>query len=250
MRSAGYAALGLAAYSVFLVAMIPATWVGAQVQAALPGRIEVSDARGTLWHGQAHLSFAPSRNRVSLDAVEWSFAPSRLFAGEVAFDARARGGGLEAAAQVAKGVTAWSVRALKAEGDASGLAVIVPILGAWRPAGPIAISSPDVSIRGREARGSLDIEWRNASTALSDVRPLGSYSATWTADSGPGKIEVKTLRGPLRVTGTGTVSASSGFTFNGEARGEGEAAKSLEPLLDLFGPRRPDGARALELRLE
>src|SRR6185369_2760839 len=121
MRSAGYAALGLAAYSVFLVAMIPATWVGAQVQAALPGRIEVSDARGTLWHGQAHVSFAPWRNRVSLDAVEWSFVPSRLFAGEVAFDARARGGGLEAAAQVAKGFTAWSVRALKAEGDASGL---------------------------------------------------------------------------------------------------------------------------------
>jgi len=61
---------------------------------------------------------------------------------------------------------------------------------------------------------------------------------------------VTTIKGPLRVTGSGTASPSSGFTFKGEARGEGEAAKALEPLLDLMGPRRPDGARALELRLE
>jgi general secretion pathway protein N len=250
MRAASHAALGLAAYSVFLVATIPAPWVGAQFQAGLPGRIEVSDARGTLWRGQARVSFAPSRNRLSLDAVEWSFAPSRLFAGEVAFDARARGAGMEAAAQVAKDLNGWRVRGLRAEGDAAGLAIVVPIAAAWRPAGPIAISSPEISIRGREALGSLDIEWRNAGTALSEVRPLGSYSATWKAASGPGKIEVTTIRGPLRVTGSGTASPSSGFTFKGEARAEGEAAKALEPLLDLMGPRRPDGARALELRLE
>jgi general secretion pathway protein N len=249
MRPAAYAGLGLAAYSAFLVATIPATWIGAQLQAALPGRIEVSDAQGTLWRGQARVSFAPSRNRVSLDAVEWRFAPSRLFAGEIAFDARARGAGMEGTAQVAQGFTGWGVRSLKADGDASGLAIVVPILGAWRPAGPVTLSSPEIAIRGREARGSLDVEWRNASTALSEVRPLGSYSATWKAAGGPGKIEVTTIKGPLRVTGTGMTSASS-FTFSGEARGEGEAAKALEPLLDLMGPRRPDGARALELRLE
>jgi general secretion pathway protein N len=249
MGPAAYAGLGLAAYSVFLLATIPAAWVGAQLQAALPGRIEVSNAQGTLWRGQARVSFAPSRNRVSLDAVEWSFAPSRLFAGEIAFDTRARGGGLQAAAQLAQSFNGWRVRGLRAEGDAAGLAIVVPIVTAWRPAGPIAISSPEIAIRGREARGSLDLEWRDASTALSDVRPLGSYSATWKADSGPGKIEVKTLRGPLRVSGTGTASAS-GFAFSGEARGEADAAKQLEPLLDLMGPRRPDGARALELRLE
>jgi general secretion pathway protein N len=250
MRTTGYAALGLAAYSVFLVATIPAAWVGAQLQAALPGRVEVSNARGTLWRGEARVSFAPSRNRVTLDALEWSFAPTRLFAGEVAFDSQARGRGLQAAAQIAQGFAGWRVRGLKADGDAAGLAIVVPIVAAWRPAGPIAISSPGIEIRGREVRGTMEAQWRDASTALSDVRPLGSYRATWKADGGPGKIEVTTLRGPLRVTGTGTTSASSGFTFNGDARGEGEAAKMLEPLLDLMGPRRPDGARALELRLE
>ena len=250
MRPAAYAGLGLAAYSAFLVATTPATWVGAQTQAALQGRVEVSDTRGTLWRGQARVSFAPSRNRVSLDTVEWSFAPSRLFAGEVAFDARARGAGLQAAARVARSFAGWDVRDLKADGDASGLAIVVPILAAWRPAGPVAITSPEFTIRGREARGTIEAQWRDASTALSDVRPLGSYSATWKAVSGPGKIEVATIKGPLRVTGSGTASASSGFTFSGEARAEGEAAKALEPLLDLMGPKRPDGARALELRLE
>ena len=250
MRIASFTALGLAAYSIFLLTKIPAAYVGAQMQSALPGRIEVTDAAGTLWHGKARVSFAASRNRVTLDAVDWDFVPSRLFTGEVAFDARARGPGLQGAAQVAHGFTGWRVRALKADGDAAGLAIVVPILAAWRPAGPVAISAPEVAIRGREVKGSVELVWRDASTALSAVRPLGSYSATWRADSDPGTIEVTSLKGPLRVTGKGTTSPSTGFRFSGEARAEGEAAKALEPLLDLIGPRRADGARALELRLD
>jgi general secretion pathway protein N len=250
LRAAGFAALGLAAYSAFLVATIPAAYVGAQLQANLPGRVEVTDARGTLWNGSARASFAASRNRLTLDTVEWRLLPSRLLAGEIAYDIRAHGAGLDASAQVAHGFSGMRVRGLSAKGDASGLAIVVPIIATWRPAGPILVSAPEVAIRGRDVKGALEIEWRDAATGLSDVRPLGSYRATWKAENGPGQVEVATIRGPLRVTGKGTASPASGFQFSGEARAEGDAAKSLEPLLDLIGPRRPDGARALELRLQ
>ena len=39
------------------------------------------------------------------------------------------------------------------------------------------------------------------------------------------------------------------MTFSGEARGEGANAAALEPLLNLMGPRRPDGARSIEVRI-
>ena len=39
------------------------------------------------------------------------------------------------------------------------------------------------------------------------------------------------------------------ITFSGEARGQGANAAALEPLLNLMGPRRPDGARSIEVRI-
>jgi hypothetical protein len=59
------------------------------------------------------------------------------------------------------------------------------------------------------------------------------------------KVNLATLEGPLRLTGEGTLTPQGRLAFAGEARGEGAAAQSLEPLLDLMGPRRADGARAL-----
>jgi len=47
------------------------------------------------------------------------------------------------------------------------------------------------------------------------------------------------------VSGEGTLEALARFAFSGEARGEGPDAAALTPLLDLLGPRRPDGSRAL-----
>jgi general secretion pathway protein N len=251
MRGSSLVALGLAAYGVFLVATIPAAYVAAQVQSALPGRIEIADTQGTLWRGKARVRISPSRAiPVSLDHVDWRFVPARLLAGEVAFQLQGGSNGWDGAMQLARGLSSWHVRGAKVEGDAAGLARLAPIVGAWRPAGPIALAAPEIAIRGSEVSGTFEARWRNAVIGLSDVRPLGSYRATWRADKGPGEIEVTTLQGPLRVTGKGTTGPHGRFAFRGEARADESAAKPLEPLLDLMGPRRPDGARALDLRLE
>jgi hypothetical protein len=62
------------------------------------------------------------------------------------------------------------------------------------------------------------------------------------------KVAVTPRAGPRRVSGNGEVVFPGRFTFNGEARAQGPAAASLDPLLDLLGPRRPDGARTLAWR--
>jgi general secretion pathway protein N len=100
-----------------------------------------------------------------------------------------------------------------------------------------------------EARGAANVEWRDAAVALTDVKPIGSYRLEARGEGGPARLSVTTLSGPLRISGKGEATATRG-SFSGEARGEGDSAKALEPLLDLLGPRRPDGARALEVRLQ
>jgi hypothetical protein len=56
---------------------------------------------------------------------------------------------------------------------------------------------------------------------------------------------VSTIEGPLHITGRGTLAPPARIAFSGEARAEGAQAQALEPLLSLFGPARPDGARSI-----
>ena len=250
MRASAFAALGLAAYSVFLVATIPAAYVASQVHAAFPRAVRIADPEGTLWHGSARVFIAPGRGAPAIDRLEWRFLPARLAAGELAFAAHAKAEGITATAQLARAFSQAHVRDLKVEGDAAALAGFVPVLAPWRPSGPVVVTAPGLTIHGRDVKGTLEAQWRDAASGLSEVRPLGSYRASWRGESTPGALSVTTIQGPLRIVGAGTTTAPFRIAFSGEARGEGERAKALEPLLDLMGPRRPDGSRALELRLE
>jgi general secretion pathway protein N len=249
MRIPAMAALGAAAYGVFLVATVPASFVAARASAAAPESIDLTDTHGTLWRGDARARIRAAGGDVLLDRIEWRWLPARLASGRIAFDVTATGRGLDARSQVARGFTAWELRELAAHGDAAAVTALAPMIAPWRPEGRVAISSPAIEWSETRAQGDLHAEWSDAALAISEVRPLGSYRIDMHADGGPAKLVVATLSGPLRIAAQGSVAPATGLNLSGDARGEGAAAGALEPLLNLIGPRRPDGARALEIRL-
>jgi general secretion pathway protein N len=248
MRAPAIAALGIAAFVVFLVATTPASFVASQLQRRAAGQVEFLESSGTLWNGRAKARVATPGGPFVVERVDWRFLPSRLAAGRIAFDVNVAASGLDANAQLGRGLTDWEVATLQARIKAATLASILPLAGAWRPEGSIEVASPGLTWKDGEARGSANVEWRDATLAFTDVKPLGSYRLEARGEGGPAKLSVTTLSGPLRVSGKGELSGSR-VSFSGEARGEGDAAKALEPLLDLIGARRADGARALEVRL-
>lgn len=248
MRLRAIAALGIAAYIVFLVGTTPASFVAARVSAALPGRVTLTDTRGTLWAGSARARVIAHGGPVFFDRLEWRLEPSRLAAGRLAFDVRAVARGLDARLQVARGFSGWELRDVAARAESALVTAFAPWLAPWRPEGTLVIASPTMQWDEREARGQLSLEWRDAALSLSEVRPLGSYRLEARAEGGPARLSVTTLDGALKVSGQGTFTLPSRLAFSGEARAEGEQAKALEPLLDFIGARRPDGARALEIR--
>lgn len=247
MRRAPLIAVGIAAYIAFVVATIPASFVAARVQANAPDRIRVHEASGTLWHGAARADVAAGPAWLPLDNLAWRLRPAELFSGRLAFAIDAQAAGATARGTLARGLSKWH-----ASGEASAPASLagtwLPLLATWRPEGRIDVRASDLAWDDREARGDAIAEWRDAAVALSQVRPLGSYRATLHADGSSGKLEIATLDGPLRVTGHGDLAFPSRFAFNGEARAQGPQATALDPLLDLLGPRRPDGARTLAWR--
>jgi general secretion pathway protein N len=248
MRTPAIAALGIAAYLAILVATIPASLVAARSGTALPG-LELAEASGTLWNGAARARLATGGGQVTLDALNWRFLPLHLASGRLAFDVSASGPGVDAHAMVGRSLGGWELRDARGQAEAPLAVVLVPWIAPWRPEGTLQFAVASLSWDEREARGEASLEWRRAAVALSEVRPLGSYRLVARADGGPAQLSVTTIDGSLRIAGQGTLTPPRRLAFSGEARGEGDAAKALEPLLDLLGPRRPDGARAVEVRM-
>jgi general secretion pathway protein N len=242
VRARAIAIVGIAAYAVFLVAMLPASVVARWI--AVPGVLELADARGTLWRGSARALAGSAQ----LDELRWRFEPARLAAGRLAFTVDVHGAGIEGHGRIDRGFGALEVRDLQMRGDAAALATFAPLAASWQPDGRLALDAPAIAWDGREARGTARIEWHDAAVALSSIRPLGSYRAEARADGGPVKISVTTLDGSLRISGNGTFAPPDALAFTGEARALPAAQAALEPLLNLMGPRRPDGARTLEIR--
>ena len=249
MRVKAMTALGVAAYLVFLVLATPASFIAARARAAAPGKIEMSEAKGSLWSGAARARIAAPGGHLIFERIEWKLVPARLIAGRIAFDVRAVGHGLAGHAQLARGFSRWELRDVAASGEAEALIPLAPMAAAWRPEGTLAISSPALDWDDHDARGDLRAEWKDAALSISGVRPLGTYRLDAHAEGGPAKLTLATLDGPLRISAQGAFTPPSTLTASGEARAEGPNAKALEPLLDLMGPRRPDGARALEIRM-
>lgn len=244
MRLPAIAALGVMAYAFFLVATMPAAFVLTRAQDAQPGKFEVREAHGTAWRGNAKIILNTPGGAVSVERLEWRLLPARLALGRIAFDIAASAPGIEARYEGARTWTRWDVRDLDVRGNAAAMAVVLPWLAPMRPEGTVAITSAQLASDGRELRGDARIEWKGAAVGLSDVKPLGTYRADIHAEGHAGSVAVTTLEGRLRVSGRGTLTPPTRFDFTGEARAEGADAQALEPLLNLLGPARPDGARA------
>ena len=248
MRARAIAITAAAAYLVFLVALVPASFVAERVAAATEGRVALANAGGTLWHGSARIRLTLAGGWLDLDSLEWRFDPARLVAGRLAFDVKAMAQGLDAQVQVARAFSGWELRDAALRATVASLATLAPVAARWRPEGRLNATTPLWQWNDRGARGEAAIEWREASLSLSDVKPIGSYRIVATGDGAIARLAVTTIDGPLTVSGKGSAGPAQ-ITFSGEAHAEGSTAKALEPLLDLMGPRRPDGARAVELRI-
>lgn len=249
MRFTTLAVIGTAAYATFLVALMPASYVAREVEERSRGALQVHEASGTIWKGAGRATFATPAGPVAVERFAWRFLPARLFSARVGFDVEGASLGFAGRGEVARTFAAWEARDVKLSGQASGIGSFMPLLAHWRPEGTLAVEAPRLSWDEREMRGEAKLEWRAAALALSEVRPLGSYRAELRGDGGPAKVTLQTLEGALRLSGQGTVAPPSRLTFSGEARGEAAHAAKLAPLLDLMGPPRADGSRAIEWRL-
>ena len=106
-----------------------------------------------------------------------------------------------------------------------------------------AVRWEPLTIRGGQMHGRATIELREAASAMTPVRPLGSYRVDIDGQGSRADVGLQTLSGPLKLTGKGTWDARAGLRFEADASAEPNEAERLQSFLGLVGRR--EGGRTI-----
>ncbi|MGE0350696.1 type II secretion system protein N [Hydrogenophaga sp.] len=241
---------------VALVVFAPAHWLASSVTSATGGQVQLLNARGTVWNGQADLVFTGgegSRTQTALpQGLHWQLAP-RLASGSVALALALRApcctpepmaltliprlGGAEL--RVGATSSLWPAELL------AGLGTPWNTL---RVEGQLALQTPGLTLRWDQGRASLQgeasIEALDLASRLSTLRPLGSYRMNMRAqaDGNTTTLDLQTLHGALQLQGSGQWVGGR-LRFEGVAEAAPESEAALGNLLNIMGRRQ--GPRSL-----
>lgn len=212
----------------------PAAWVGDWLAAR--SKLRLVDARGTVWHGSALLGISDGRETTLVPGrVEWrvdAVTTSRV-------SVQASHPWLVTPLVVSIGRQSLSFKKGHARLPAGVLASAGAPFNTIHPGGVLDLSWTDGELHGSALKGDVQVDWRDARSALSTVVPLGSYRLLVAGAGSSPTLELKTLAGPLKMEGSGTMSGSR-VKFRGTATAEPAMQPALNGLLGLLGMRSGD----------
>lgn len=230
----------------------PARWLGTVVRQASDGRVQLQDARGTVWQGSARLVLAGGQG--SRDA---SSLPGRL---EWRWSWRGTGLQLRLSSpccsdmplqwQLHRSEGAWQL-ALQDQQSRWPLQVLAGLGAPWntlQPEGQLVWQSQGLRLAWSAGQlqwhGRSDWQVNELSSRLTSVRPIGSYRITLQAPAAGSPhpmLTLQTLTGPLQLSAQGHWTGQR-WRFDGEARADAGHEQALSNLLNIIGRR--DGARS------
>jgi general secretion pathway protein N len=216
----------------------PAAWVGDWLSAQ--GRLRLVDARGTVWNGSAMLGISDGRQVLLVPGrVSWKIGIAGIGAGRVTADVAHPA--LATPLAIALAPRGIGLKAGQAEFPAALLVALGTPFNTVRPGGSLGVRWTDIELKGGALAGSIQIEWRNAQSALSTVAPLGTYRLQVAGEGAVARVQLDTLRGPLRLEGSGTVKEGR-VSFKGRASSDPEMRSLLIGLIGVLGRRVGDEA--------
>jgi general secretion pathway protein N len=253
-RLVAIGAAALAGALAMVLAQAPASLLASALGRWGDGAVELGDATGTVWNGQADLILSGG-DRGGTDAgprvrlpgrLAWRIRPGQLLLGTL--DLR-----LEDAAILDAPVLLRMDRSGGADLDANVLrlpaSVLVGLGAPWntiRPGGDLRLEWDTVHLRAGTLRGQLRGEWTGASSTLSPVVPFGHYRLLANGIFDGATLQLETVSGPMEMTGNGTIAGGMRLQFRGRARVQSGTdpaiATQLAGLISLLGRNDGDGA--------
>ncbi|WP_434107895.1 type II secretion system protein N [Paraburkholderia caffeinilytica] len=240
-------AVAILASAAVILTLLPAAWITPQFARQTHGHVNLVDPAGSLWHGSATLMLAAGSDMSAATLlpgrIEWRTAFWPLFTGRVRMIMRQS----EAMPDpITVDVTPRS--AIVTPGAMTVPASLLSGLGApfntLDLQGDVRLAWSDWRSFNQEAFGQLTVTLNDVSSRVSLVKPLGSYRLLFQAQGVSSTLDLTTLKGPLMLTGNGSVSPAL-TSFHGTASAAPEARDNLAGLLNLLG--RPSGPDTVAL---
>jgi len=259
--------------AVVLVAFAPAAWLAAAVSSATGERLQLADARGTVWNGSAVMVLTGGTGSRSASALpgrfQWTLGLDGAALGLRGQHACCINGQLrlrmspgfgrqrvdliaDQAALVAPGASLAGAAAPRSLGQwpASWLVGLGTPWNTLQPSGTLQLSSPGLTVEQVNGRwlfnGRADVELGNMASRVSTLDVLGSYRITVTgepAQGGATRLQLVTTSGALLLNGEGQWSGTGGaggavkLRFNGTASAAPGSETALDGLLNIIGRR-------------
>jgi general secretion pathway protein N len=253
MRKVLFLLAAAAAVLATLLVIAPAQWAASTVASATGGRIELAEAKGTVWNGSALLVLAsspePGSARATLpERLAWHLSPWALLVGELDLTVN-HPSALSQPLTVRAPVIGTGATTLGATTLRLPASLLVGLGAPWntiRPGGILLINWDRLQIDSGRMQGNFSAEWQYASSALTPVSPMGHYRLQ-TNGVWPGtQLDLLTISGPLELKGSGTIPEGGRLRFSGRAQpmaGTDPGVKAqLTGLISLLGRRDGEGA--------
>lgn len=235
----------LAAYVLFLAVLAPATLLDAGLRHATNGTLRLAQAHGTLWSGSGRLEIvnAAATAGVGKD-LSWTLRPGALWRGRLDFEVA-----IDHAASpfpVHISVRRIDLANVDFTLPASALGVAVARIAPLGPRGELVFHIAKFSRVAGNVAVDAGMTWRDASSALTPIAPLGTYQLQVNDAAGLVTAALRTRSGPLQLEGNGSSRDHGPLVFSATARVDGPHRAQLTPLLRLIAIERSNGDFALQ----
>jgi len=255
-----YVLLGLLVAALTMLVTAPASLLDWGLKEATRGRVRLADASGSIWSGQGRVVLVDvlteaNRDRMApqdrgLEAlagvvipgnIRWEISPAPLLIGR-----------LQASASHESMARPVSISGTFTRLQATGGSLQLPDvnlarLGSpWttvRPTASLGITWQPLAIERGQFSGRATLDLRDVASALTPVRPLGAYRVDIDGTGANSTIRMRSIEGPLRLSGEGTWAAESGLRFTAYAEADESERLRLQSLLGLLGRR--EGTRTM-----
>lgn len=250
-RIAAIVAAALAGIAAVVLSQAPADLLALAIASRTRDRVQLADATGTVWRGQAAVVLTPGDVGATARArlpgtVSWRIDPWQLLLGTLDLTVRD-----DALLDSPLALRLDSAR--NATIDANRLrlpaAVLMGLGAPWttiQPGGELEVQWDTLHLSGESLRGGLRAEWSGASSRLSPVVPFGHYRVVTDGIYPGATVRLETLSGPMELTGSGTIAGGNRLQFHGTAQvrpgTDPQVAAQLSGLVSLLGVRSASGA--------
>ena len=249
-RWVGFALFGVAGAVSSALAFAPASFADLALRQATLGRVRLAEAVGTVWTGSGRVVLTDAAATETVPSgpvasglaipgrIGWSVRVLPLLLGLV--DATVSLDAARPPVRISGNPTDLRVGAGSLDLPSAQLARLGSPWNTIRPSAALSMRWDALAIRQGVLDGRASIELRDTASAMTPIRPLGTYRIDVTGTGRDVALSLVTLSGPLRLEGRGSWDRRAGVRFTAEARADGPERFALQSLLSLIGSREGD----------